>query len=45
MSRINFAKDVYKRKTSPEDEVLMARCKGLEPPTYWFVARHSIQLS
>ena len=22
-----------------------ARRKGLEPPTYWFVARHSIQLS
>ena len=24
---------------------LLARCKGFEPPTYWFVARHSIQLS
>ena len=23
----------------------LARCKGFEPPTYWFVARHSIQLS
>ena len=25
--------------------LLLARCKGFEPPTYWFVARHSIQLS
>ena len=24
---------------------LMVRPKGLEPPTYWFVASHSIQLS
>ena len=24
---------------------LMVRRKGLEPPTYWFVASHSIQLS
>ena len=24
---------------------LLARCKGLEPLTYWFVASHSIQLS
>ncbi len=23
----------------------MARPEGLEPPTFWFVARHSIQLS
>ena len=23
----------------------MVRCEGLEPPTYWFVASHSIQLS
>ena len=23
----------------------MARQEGLEPPTYWFVASHSIQLS
>ena len=26
-------------------ELLLARCEGLEPPTYWFVASHSIQLS
>ena len=24
---------------------LLVRRKGLEPPTYWFVASHSIQLS
>ena len=23
----------------------LARRKGLEPPTFWFVAKHSIQLS
>ena len=23
----------------------MVRVEGLEPPTYWFVANHSIQLS
>ena len=23
----------------------MVRQKGLEPPTFWFVAKHSIQLS
>ena len=23
----------------------MARLEGFEPPTYWFVARHSIRLS
>lgn len=25
--------------------LLLARPEGLEPPTFWFVARHSIQLS
>ena len=25
--------------------LFLARLKGLEPPTYWFVASHSIQLS
>ena len=25
--------------------VLLVRQKGLEPPTYWFVASYSIQLS
>ena len=24
---------------------LLARWKGFEPPTFWFVAKHSIQLS
>ena len=37
----------YKIKNSTTDVVLflMARWKGLEPLTYWFVASHSIQLS
>ena len=26
-------------------DLLSARREGLEPPTYWFVASHSIQLS
>ena len=25
--------------------VLLVRLKGFEPPTFWFVAKHSIQLS
>ena len=24
---------------------LLVRLKGFEPPTFWFVAKHSIQLS
>ena len=32
---------LFKRK----DEIFLVRRKGLEPPTYWFVASHSIQLS
>ncbi len=27
------------------DSSILARLKGLEPLTYWFVASHSIQLS
>ena len=26
-------------------QVLLVRLKGFEPPTFWFVAKHSIQLS
>lgn len=25
--------------------IFMVRLKGFEPPTFWFVAKHSIQLS
>ena len=37
-------------KTKKEKEYrsitsLLARCKGFEPLTFWFVAKHSIQLS
>ncbi len=31
--------------TQPCAVVCMVRQEGLEPPTFWFVARHSIQLS
>ena len=36
-----------KRTGSPLDSLffLLARRKGLEPLTFWFVAKHSIQLS
>ena len=27
------------------DRELLVRLKGFEPPTFWFVAKHSIQLS
>ena len=34
-----------KRDTTGVVPLFMARRKGLEPLTFWFVARHSIQLS
>ena len=34
-----------KRKATRNGLLLLARWKGLEPPTFWFVAKHSIQLS
>ena len=34
-----------KSKITVSVETVMARPKGLEPLTYWFVASHSIQLS
>lgn len=36
------------KKNKPEQSGLcsdVARQEGLEPPTFWFVAKHSIQLS
>ena len=35
------------KKTSEQSELCsdVVRLKGFEPPTYWFVASHSIQLS
>ena len=35
------------KKTSEQSELCsdVARQEGLEPPTFWFVAKHSIQLS
>ena len=38
----------YPKQISPHFRAgifVLARLKGLEPPTYWFVASHSIQLS
>ena len=37
-----FAKGEKKKASA---DAFLARCKGLEPLTYWFVASHSIQLS
>ena len=35
-----------RKRVRPKGQTLfLARCKGLEPLTYWFVASHSIQLS
>ena len=34
-----------KEKKKASTDAFLARCKGLEPLTYWFVASHSIQLS
>ena len=38
---------VFNKKSRPDDSdrLFLARLKGLEPLTYWFVASHSIQLS
>ncbi len=41
---------LYNQKRKAVDFVMkstafLVRRKGLEPPTYWFVASHSIQLS
>ena len=38
-------KDDQKEKANRKCGWLLARPKGLEPLTFWFVARHSIQLS
>ncbi len=35
----------HKTKEAPKNASFVARLKGLEPLTYWFVASHSIQLS
>ena len=34
-----------KKREATRRLLLLARWKGLEPPTFWFVAKHSIQLS
>ena len=41
----NMDKKKYALCGNPQSAYLLARCKGLEPLTYWFVASHSIQLS
>ena len=38
----NFKKSRSKRYIACSD---LVRLKGFEPPTFWFVAKHSIQLS
>ena len=44
--RITFrARNTSLKKALLTQCFFLARPKGLEPPTYWFVASHSIQLS
>ena len=38
-------KGIEKTLLSDDKSVFVAYLEGFEPPTYWFVARHSIQLS
>ena len=33
------------KKATAEAVAFLVRLKGFEPPTFWFVAKHSIQLS
>ncbi len=35
----------YKKPTARWAMGFLVRLKGFEPPTFWFVAKHSIQLS
>ncbi len=42
---MNAGSSVFKTKTAAIATVLLACLEGFEPPTYWFVASHSIQLS
>ena len=43
--KLRFQKKVKTAETQWYQRFSMARRKGLEPLTFWFVARHSIQLS
>ena len=42
-ARQAFMKKARRKRCNACDELV--RLKGFEPPTYWFVASHSIQLS
>ena len=42
-ARQAFMKKARRKRYNACDELV--RLKGFEPPTYWFVASHSIQLS
>ena len=43
--RIPFAENKKTEASSDDVASVLARCKGFEPLTFWFVAKHSIQLS
>ena len=48
LQRRNFIFHKKARKTAHSfrnERFLLVRLKGFEPPTFWFVAKHSIQLS
>ena len=40
-----YVEESYKKGRHAARRVFLVRAKGFEPPTYWFVASHSIQLS
>ena len=41
----DLLKHIKIKNLVPKNEVSLAHQKGLEPLTFWFVAKHSIQLS
>ena len=48
MGRVPFMLKPGKKEKRPflnEMTAFLVRLKGFEPPTFWFVAKHSIQLS
>ena len=45
MARLGHSREIKKGLPEGSPLINMARPEGFEPPTAWFVARYSIQLS